>query len=37
MLDIAKRLVALEKKMKEMSDQYQAGIKNAEDILGQQR
>ena len=37
MLEIAKRLVALEKKMKEMSDQYQAGIKNAEDILGQQR
>ena len=37
MLEIAKRLVALEKKMKEMSNQYQAGIKNAEDILGQQR
>ena len=36
-LEIAKRLVALEKKMKEMSDQYQAGIKNAEDIIGRQR
>ena len=36
-VEIAKRLVELEKKMKELSDQYQAGIKNAQDIIGQQR
>jgi len=34
---IAKRLVELEKKMKELSDQYQAGIENAQDIIGKQR
>jgi len=36
-VEIAKRLVELEKKMKELSDQYQAGIENAQDIIGKQR
>ena len=34
MLEIAKRLVALEKKMKEMSDQYQAGTEEFSKITG---
>tara|TARA_B100000941_G_C28308038_1_gene450024 strand:+ start:232 stop:726 length:495 start_codon:yes stop_codon:yes gene_type:complete len=33
-LEIAKRLVALEKKMKEMSDQYQAGTEEFSKITG---
>tara|TARA_R100000700_G_C3123007_1_gene111231 strand:- start:582 stop:839 length:258 start_codon:yes stop_codon:yes gene_type:complete len=33
-LKIAKRLVALEKKMKEMSDQYQAGAEEFSKITG---
>lgn len=34
MLKLAKRLVALEKKMKEMSDQYQAGTEEFSKITG---
>ena len=34
MLELAKRLVALEKKMKEMSDEYQAGIDSMKQITG---
>ena len=34
MLELAKRLVALEKKMKAMSDEYQAGIDSMKQITG---
>ena len=34
MVELAKRLVALEKKMKEMSDEYQAGIDSMKQITG---
>ena len=34
MVELAKRLVALEKKMKEMSDQYQAGIDSMKQVTG---
>jgi hypothetical protein len=34
MVELAKRLIALEKKIKEMSDQYQAGIDSMKQITG---
>jgi hypothetical protein len=34
MVELAKRLIALEKKMKAMSDQYQAGIDSMKQITG---